>query len=496
MKRSKFYIRVKRLLAIFSVLITSYSCEKDLNQVVYDKLSTSTFFKTADDAKAAVTASYRGMASFWSNNRGTQRLDALATDEGIAVRPNVEGYTELNELNLFEDFTRGIIFNAYFNLMPVITEITINMDKISAITMDENLKARLIAELTGLRAIYSYQILNLYGAMTIPIDPKIAADPAAEFVPRPTTAAMVTQIESDYKAAAAVLPPRFTGNDYGRISKAACLTGLMKLYMHEKRWSDAVTVGNQIKGLGYSLMPDYDGNFTLKNKGGNNEIILAVPARPDLNGNLWLQTALPETYRDPSGQSTQASASDVFRMPWKTFDKFDASDLRAKRLLAKYPTVGGVIYDVRAHPEYPKNIGAVVMKYGLDPAAIGALHGIDMVVCRYADVLLLLAEAINETQGPTAEAYSLINEVRKRAGLNDLIAGLTKDQFRNKLMDERLFELWCEGVRREDLIRWGTFIKRAIDDGSVYAKPEFVLYPLPRQVISESGGIIKQNPGY
>jgi len=59
-----------------------------------------------------------------------------------------------------------------------------------------------------------------------------------------------------------------------------------------------------------------------------------------------------------------------------------------------------------------------------------------------------------------------------------------------------LFELWGEGTRREDMIRWGTYIQRAKDNGSVFAKPEFVLYPLPRKVINESNGIVQQNPGY
>ncbi len=495
MKHSIFYIRFKRFIVAAVILISLFGCEKNLDQVVYDKLSTETFFQTSDDANAAVTASYRGIAYLWTLYADAPILQiALTTDEAIAPRPNVEGYSELNDLNLYEDFPRNRIFVPYLTIMPIISEITINIGKIEPIKMDETLKARLLAELRGLRAIYSQQIFNLYGAVTINIDPIKAADPALEFVPRPTSTEMVAQIENDYKAAAAILPPRFMGDDYGRISSAACLTGLMKLYMHEKRWNDAVTVGKQIKGMGYSLMADYDDNFTLKNKGGNNEIILAKPSRADVNGNSWLAVVLPVNYRDPSGQ--RLDEWDVARMPWKTYDKFDPSDLRTKRLLATYPTDGGVQYDPRAHPEFYKNVGAVAMKYGLDPAAIGPNHGIDMVIWRYADVELLLAEAINEIQGPNTEAYSLVKDIRTRAGLNEWPAGLTKDQFRNKLMDERLFELWWEGSRREDMIRWGTYIQRAIDDGSPYAKPGFVLYPLPRQVITESGGIIKQNPGY
>jgi hypothetical protein len=73
---------------------------------------------------------------------------------------------------------------------------------------------------------------------------------------------------------------------------------------------------------------------------------------------------------------------------------------------------------------------------------------------------------------------------------------LTKDTFKNKIMDERLFELWCEGSRRDDLIRWGKYIQRAIDDGSAFATESKILYPLPRKAVDESNGKITQNPGY
>lgn len=492
MKRSFFYINIKLFLVIAVLSVILYSCEKNLNQEVFDRLSTGTFFKTADDAKAAVTASYRGMYPIWgSSDHQIAVQSSMSTDELICSW-GWYGWKSLNDINLSEDILEpnSILCEPYLTLLPAISEITINIDKISPIIMDDNLKNRLSAELIGLRAIYSNQLLNLYGPLNIVIDPVKAANFLGEFIPRPTKEEMVSQIESDYKAAAAVLPDRFTGDDYGRITSTACLTGLMQLYMHEKRWEDAITVGEQIMGMGYSLMTDYDDNFTIKSKGGNSEIILAIPTRPDAMSNSWLAMALTSAYVDPSGQSIMAWGG--YKMPWKTYDKFDQNDKRLKRLLAKFPTTGGATFDARAQ----NYIGALPMKYGPDPAAMGAAHGVDIVVWRYSDVLLLLAEAINETQGPTSEAYSLINSVRNRAGLNDLSAGLDKDQFRSKIMDERLFELWCEGSRRNDMIRWGTYIQRAIDNGSVFAKPEFVLYPLPRAAINESGGIVKQNPGY
>lgn len=490
MNRLTFYIKIKLFLAIAVISVGFYSCEGDLSPNVYDQLSTGTFFKTGDDAKAAVTASYRGIPSVWNiSNYETVAQASMSTDELICSW-GWDGWKRLNNIDFSEDFSADVLSSEYFGLIPTISEITINISKIEPIEMNEDLKAQYLAELKGLRAIYGHQLLNLYGPLTIITDPAVAEDPAAEFVPRPTVAEMVAIIEKDYKDAAAVLPARFTGDDYGRITSTACFTGLMHLYMHEKRWEDAITMGRQIMGMGYSLMENYDDNFTLASKGGNDEIILAFPCRADANSNAWLAMALTSAYVDPSGQVIMSWGG--YKMPWKTYDKFDQSDLRLKRLLAVFPTTGGAMFDARANGY----IGALPMKYGPDPGALGASHGVDIPIYRYADVLLLLAEAINETDGPTDETYTLINTVRSRAGLADIPTGLSKDQFRSKLMDERLFELWCEGYRRNDMIRWGTYIQRAIDDGSIWAKPEFVLYPLPRTVITESGGIVKQNPGY
>jgi hypothetical protein len=113
-------------------------------------------------------------------------------------------------------------------------------------------------------------------------------------------------------------------------------------------------------------------------------------------------------------------------------------------------------------------------------------------------VELLLAEALNEAgSGPTNEAYDLINDVRNRAGVSPYAYGsLAYSAFRSKIMDERLFELWCEGQRREDMIRWGTFIQYAASQGSPFATANDTLYPLPQKVITETGGVVKQNAGY
>lgn len=260
--------------------------------------------------------------------------------------------------------------------------------------------------------------------------------------------------------------------------------------MNEKRWGDAITTGEQILNMGYELIPDYHANFTMEAKGGNSEIILARPCRADWISNAWLAHALPSQYRHPSGQKLMAWGG--YKVPWETYDKFDPSDIRKEKIFSVIPTAGGKL-DIRAAGW----IGAIPKKYGVDPGAIGASHGTDMIAWRYSGVLLYLAEAINELNGPTNPAYEYLNMVRRRAGVEEYTPGIhNQDQFRELIMDERLIELFAEGSRRMDMLRWGTFLQRAIDNGSPFVRPGFELYPIPRSAITESEGVVEQNPAY
>lgn len=490
-------------LLIFSGLV---SCEKGLENKTYGSFSGDNFFQTASDATAAVNAMYTGLtegggyAAGWGAAQASFRVQAgQTTDEAICNWGDGGSWSNLNNLNFTPDF--GSITNHYKSLMPFISQITVNISKIQNIGMDANLKSRYIAELKGLRGYYSQILYLYYGPVPIRLDAASVNNPASPVLPRPDKTEMINNIVKDLTEAADGLPDKFTGADYGRFSKAACYTALLKLYMQEKRWDDAIAMGNKIKALGFSLIPKYEDNFNNNAKGGNSELILAVvcSANNGVFNNRWLAHALPPDYVDPSGIPLTAWGG--YRMPWKTYDRFDQNDKRLGVLLQKYPIGrnpdGSLkLRDARAGGD----IGAVMVKFGPDPSKTNSeLSSIDEPVFRYADVELLMAEAINEkNNGPTAEAYDLINDVRtKHGGLLAYIMGtLNHDQFLAKIQDERLFELWAEGVRRDDLIRWGKYIKRAKDDGSTFADENKVLYPLPRDVVNQSNGVIKQNPGY
>ena len=480
------------LYSIFIVCSLFFTaCEGDLEPEVFDKFSVSTFFQNESDAKAAVTAIYNGLMPNWQGGyasaMSSYRFQQSGTTDELYVSWG-QSWPQWTLLN-YEAFRSNLETHYTVNIKKI-SECTIAIARLEELeNIDTNLKARYIAEVKALRAHFSFILLSYFGPVSIVVDPEKASDPNSKPEARPTEEWMVGQVEKDYKEALTVLPNRFTGEDYGRISKAACFMGLLKLYMHQKNWTEAVSVGKDIEKLGYSLFDNYKGIFTDENE-QNNEIIFAVPCRMDAwpNTNGWLAHVLPGDYRSLTGKQNVQWGG--YKMPWATYNKFDPTDKRLEVLLADYPIGNG---ETKRDP-----LGAIPVKYGEDASATGWQHGVDLIVWRYADVLLSIAEALNEVNGPTSEAFGYVNMVRERAGVKLYSSAdfSTKEAFRSMILDERLFELWCEGTRRDDLIRHGLYIQRAKDEGSPFAEDFRILYPLPRKAIDESEGVIKQNPGY
>jgi hypothetical protein len=154
-------------------------------------------------------------------------------------------------------------------------------------------------------------------------------------------------------------------------------------------------------------------------------------------------------------------------MPWAFYNKYEAADKRKATIIASYVNSSGKTVDQSTGLR-----GAIPVKY-TGVLGDGPGYSFDVVVFRYAEVLLSLAEAINEQRGP-ADAYQYVNMVRERAGVSDF-AGMTQSDFRSALIDESGRELYCEGSRRQTLVRQGILISNAISQGN---------------------GVIKQNDGY
>jgi hypothetical protein len=130
----------------------------------------------------------------------------------------------------------------------------------------------------------------------------------------------------------------------------------------------------------------------------------------------------------------------------------------------------------------------------------GEYASVDLIVYRFADVMLSLAECINmNNNGPTQEAIDLVNEIRNRVNLPALTAPQTagKDAFNTAVLNERLHEFMAEGLSRQDKIRHGAFVS---DSKRLYLNSQLadhkIRFAIPSKYILESEGVVKQNPGY
>ena len=188
-------------------------------------------------------------------------------------------------------------------------------------------------------------------------------------------------------------------------------------------------------------------------------------------------------------------------MPWDFYDTYDKADARLEVIADSYKDADGTLYtrpggggasDDRIQQ------GAIPVKYLVAPEkyASGNTH---IVAFRYADVLLSLAEIENELNGPTDKALGYLKQITDRVGVTHTIPAdiqSSKEKFKEFLLMERGRELFMEGWRRQDLIRFGKYIEFARNRGCTAAKDHMVLFPIPPKVITESGGVSEQNTGY
>lgn len=489
------------------VLVSITGCKKILEPKIYTSVNADNFPSTEADAKSSLIPFYAQFnTDYGSTNPSTGVYD-------FAFNASFLGYGYATSIQTDEAF--DLYYGAYstFTLGPATYSLNSGQsvyDRVSYIAKLTDLIGRFqnstitnkdiyVAEAKGLRAWFMFILLDLYGPSNPRLDP--ATVNSLTISPRLSEADYVTAMVNDLNAAIAGLPVKYNGDNsnWGRISKGVASMILLKTYMLEagrtqdaSYWNKAKAVGQSIMGMGYSLDSSYKDVFATPE---NNEIIYAVPGNAASNNKgagtdqIWFDCIIPFDAQTILGQNvTQNTNYKLNEMPWTFYDKYSAGDTRLQTIANSYVNTSGQTID-RAHGLD----AAIPMKYPF--VANGT--GFDFVMFQYSDVLLSMAEITNELSGPSAEAVGYIQQVTNRAGtIIPANATLSHDAFSNFILDERGRELyWLPGIRRQDLIRHGTFISMAQARGES-AKSYQVLWPIPSDVIIQSNGIVKQNPGY
>jgi hypothetical protein len=388
------------------------------------------------------------------------------------------------------------------------------------IQMDEALKNRILGEAKFLRALYYYHLVTIWGNIPLLLQPLQPQD-------RPSQVPMEqvwAQIEKDLTEAAAALPVSYTGEEIGRATRGAAFGYLGRAYMMQRKWQQAATAFEWlVTGPGstlYSLVPNYHNNFRHDTE-NNSESVFEVQfkMRPENTGEdaptSNVGTSRPPFFAPPGhgfndanmhrwvlNEFHQERTTTGQRDPRLAFTAlYDSTDERGPDFTLVY---GSTFRSKNYNADISRRVW--YRKYLDDYFRINQFEvfnsPINFRALRFADVLLMYAEALNNL-GRTNDAYQYVNRVRRRAGLADLPTGMNQQRFQQQIEHERITELTGESVRWNDLARWGYF-----DDAAKLAilkarDPEFNNFrtdrnrfmPIPQREIDINPNL-KQNPNW
>ena len=531
-----------KLLGLAGTLLAGATgCEhKLLDQVNPNLPTTASFWKNSDDAVKGSTACYAGLQGLGMYRRWLNFAFDLRDDTGFSQSPwgELADFTHFIQTNYNFEVSSNI-WRDHYRTIYRCNQVVDNVPTIPG--MDATLQKRVVAEAKFLRALSYFNLVSLYGNVPLPLASTIDLNTPP---PQASEAQVWAQVIKDLQEAQPDLPASYTGADLGRATKGAATTLLGKAYMQNKRWADASAQFAQVIGAGtYRLTNAYTDNFRHTsennsesifevqfsdvNKGGNDAAggPEASSSQGGQRSQFWGIPGTPATQTLPSYSGAGFGDGEV--RPWVVREflreptatgardpRLAATVFYNRRDRAQFPTalpsdadtlVYGVGFLTRYTRDARNRARVYWRKYQTDYYRTSEDFDspINQRVMRYADVLLLQAEALNE-QNQTTAAVALINQVRQRPSVNllPLGAGFTQAALRTQLMHERAAELTGEGVRWFDLQRWGLLDTQAGLDQLKARDPDFNGFMvgksrlLPLVQTDVDLGKLTQNPGY
>ena len=493
MKNKSFLITV-----VLGILLLAGACKKQLQEVTYSQLAPDNFLVTEDGIKSVLRAAYTQEADVQSQKatKGMIMAPEMTTDI-MWETAGADNRQALQFINYTWDSQLDWLFGQmWYPMYLAIRDANSVLDNISKVQISDARKRMYQAEARFVRAISYYRLYMLFG----PVPLRKTTNGEAAGLARSTDAEIATFIETELMESLADLPDPGKEEEYGRGNKGAARAFLCKFYLNTKQWQKCADGAKQLIDLKYyDLYPTYANLFRVENE-RNKEFMWVRPCYPSAissgPGNDWMGYVLPVGFaREPVSGLTYLSNwrnyAAQYRMRDRFFTTFATNDKRRTLVLTSYVNSSGQTVSLL------NNDDTRPLKFWPDPAAIDGGGGNDIPQIRYADILLSRAEALNELNGPNTESIALINQVRQRAGITDITLGsfASKDALRDHLLNERGWEFYCEGIRREDLIRTGRLITYAKARGVTNAKDFHVLFPIPQQAL-DSDPLVKQNTGY
>ncbi|RYU89275.1 RagB/SusD family nutrient uptake outer membrane protein [Mucilaginibacter terrigena] len=485
-------IKYALALNICAVLTISQGCKKSFLDVPPQAQQPSVeFFKTQEDATKAVNSIYANLREWKQTAFAPMAVESLGSDE--TEKGSSEG--DATYMNAYDNFTVSAtdgqlqdFWNGQYQSIQLCNQV---LDNVPGIDMDAGLKSRYLAEAKFVRAYNYFRLVRAFGDVVLRLH--LPKDASEYNLPRTPKAEVWAAIETDLTDAAAVLPQNYGSADVGRATKGAALALHAKVAMYQKKWGDVLTYTNQVMGMGYTLFPNFEQSFRIANE-NNSESVFEIQAK-SLPG---IKDASTSQYSQIQGVRGQSGGGWGFNVPTQALaDAFETGDPRRDATIifrGETTPEGDAIAATGDNPRYnqksyvPFNV-PFVQNEGEDQ---------NVRVIRYAEVLLMNAEAANET-GDATKALADLELVRARArnGNNAVLPKVTttdKDALRTAIWHERQVELAMEFDRYFDVIRQGR--AQAIFGPKGWKPNKNEVWPVPQNEIDLSAGVLTQNPNY
>lgn len=500
--------------ALLLAMVMLMGCKKFLAEKDPSNLEPSTYYTLPEHAEAAIAAAY-SQTRFIGNGAGifVANFSMLEVVTGTAKTETGQNSDLNNLIGLSYNGDNLLVRNWWSGLYNVIAQTNLVLDKVPGITpMDDTRKNQILGEARFLRAWAYFYLVRLYGDVPLITTPQSAT--STDFYPsRTSSEAVYKQITDDLTSAeTAGLPWKDAS---GRANKGAVKALLAKVYLtmagfplnkgaaYYKLASDKsleiITQG------GISLFPTYADLHTLGQE-NKEEHMFEIQYLAIVAGNPMQQLLLPN-FKNVSAYSDEIGST----VPTAQFyQSYEAGDLRAKDREGFFYTS---YYDGGNGALKPLNAPYIFKHFDVVANGTAGVAGttqsdLNWPQIRYADVLLIYAEAQNRTDGaPNEQAYTAVNAIRKRAQLAPL-AGLSQTAFEQAVWRERWHELCYEGVTWFDMIR----LKKAYnestnsfeefnghkfpDNPSLVLTDKNLLFPLPTAEMRNNPNLKPQNPGY
>ncbi|MGO1520336.1 MAG: RagB/SusD family nutrient uptake outer membrane protein [Sphingobacterium sp.] len=493
-------MKLKYILLSLGVLSMS-SCNHLLDVDPHEFSSGDSYYQNEGQVLRAINGVYSGLQVLYTSDFNAlteMRADNTnyqydETDRGVQQREEIDEFL-INSSNSY-------VNTAWANLYNIVQQTNVILSRIEEVPFtDEDLKQRYIGETKFIRALTYFHLVRLFGE--VPLHTEEVANPSDAFADgKATVEETYALIIADTQEAVSVLPESYGKDDAGRVTKGAALTLLGETYLTRQQYQEAADALEQVTTLGYSLMADYADCFSPNHK-NNAESVFEVQYDQSIEGensNFIFMFGPRNAKMQLVGFAGNLAGTNI---PTPSiYDAYESGDQRRDKSIELFDDPSNAAFQEAA--AFDGKI-PFIKKFYHAPYIEDGRSNENMPIYRYAYVLLMLAEARNESG--SGDPYVHLNAVRERAGL-DPVSGLSQTALREAIAHEQRVEVAFENHRWFQLLRTDKALEIMTTHGedekerlsrlsaaSYNLQPFKLLFPIPQREVQVNG--IAQNEGW